>query len=397
MNSIDWHELAKNPVIQLIAAIVTISGAIFVFLKWILRWLQAAFSRLLARLTTKMPTCALAIVPSAHGSIWQMGTSNDKECMFASARVYVTNMSDVAALILGTRITWPRVAGNAVILAPQAGDQDSECIPPHVTAKVMAHFVIQPPVRRVGQDFKTTLILIDQFGKEHPLRGFIFPSLPIRKPVAAAKDRESVYAIEDQIEKEVVAVLQAELSRYTYCGRSVGGLGSVHIVYRGIAQRGVGTDAIVLGSHENQSIIQDPEAASLESDNLDALVGLYQSLPTTVDRERLISHLSTRLGTGLGYSSVAYFVVAAFYKIGRLRDVLAKIGHDLPDQADFALSNALMLIDGLLKFRYPDFPNDVLDQIQAALINVKEHKFKIDERIAAIRSRRLPKPGQGPA
>jgi hypothetical protein len=52
-----------------------------------------------------------------------------------------------------------------------------------------------------------------------------------------------------------------------------------------------------------------------------------------------------------------------------------------------------MLVDGLLKYRYPDFPNEMLDQIQAALATVNEHKFKIDERIAAIRSKRLPKPG----
>jgi hypothetical protein len=77
----------------------------------------------------------------------------------------------------------------------------------------MAHFVIQPPVRRVGQDFETTLVLIDQFGREHALRGFIFPSLPIQMQVPAAKERESVHAIQDQIEKKVVAVLQAELSQ----------------------------------------------------------------------------------------------------------------------------------------------------------------------------------------
>jgi len=36
-------------------------------------------------------------------------------------------------------------------------------------------------------------------------------------------------------------VLQAELARYDRCGRSVGGLGSVHLVYRGLLAVGAPT------------------------------------------------------------------------------------------------------------------------------------------------------------
>ena len=53
---------------------------------------------------------------------------------------------------------------------------------------------------------------------------------------------EFPYKIADPIEKEIVSVLKAELGRYQMCGRSVGGLGSVHIVYQGRSFTGVGGD-----------------------------------------------------------------------------------------------------------------------------------------------------------
>jgi hypothetical protein len=55
----------------------------------------------------------------------------------------------------------------------------------------------------------------------------------------------------------------------------------------------------------------------------------------------------------------------------------------------FGLSNTLMLLNGLLRYRYPDFPNEMLDEIERFLNGMNEHSFQIPEKIAAIRAMRL--------
>lgn len=94
---------------------------------------------------------------------------------------------------------------------------------------------------------------------------WVYPPAPKPK-----EPEEFPYEITDPIEKEVVSVLKAELGRYQMCGRLVGGLSSVHIVYQGRAFTGVGGDSWTPDSPINQVIVADPEAASLKSDNLEA-------------------------------------------------------------------------------------------------------------------------------
>jgi hypothetical protein len=51
--------------------------------------------------------------------------------------------------------------------------------------------------------------------------------------------------------------------------------------------------------------------------------------------------------------------------------------------------NEQMLFNGLLRYRYPDFTNDMLDDIEKFLLGLKEHPFQIPEKISAIRTTRL--------
>jgi hypothetical protein len=55
----------------------------------------------------------------------------------------------------------------------------------------------------------------------------------------------------------------------------------------------------------------------------------------------------------------------------------------------FGLSNALMLLNGLLRYRHPDFTDEMLDDIERFLVGLKEHPFQIPEKLAAIRTARL--------
>ena len=133
------------------------------------------------------------------------------------------------------------------------------------------------------------------------------------------------------------------------CGRLTGGLGSVHIVYKGHAFTGVRTDSWTPTSPANQLIVSDPEAAAVKSDNLDALVRFYESLRSSEEQNRFAKALLDRLDSKRGYLSISYFIVCVVWRTGRLKDALEKAKRDLPEneQKVFGLSNVLMLLNGL--------------------------------------------------
>lgn len=202
---------------------------------------------------------------------------------------------------------------------------------------------------------------------------------------------ESATGIADAIEKSVVAVLQAELSRYEKNGRHAGGLGSIFIVYQGRQINQIGTDMWTPNSPIEQEIVSDPEHAQLHSDNLDALLALHGRLATDEERERLVNALLTRLDEEKGYARVGYLIVCTLWKLGFLNEGLEGALFGLPenDIKDFGLSNVLMMFNGLLRYRHPDFTVQTLDVIERFLQGSQEHAFRISPKIAAIRARRL--------
>jgi len=93
----------------------------------------------------------------------------------------------------------------------------------------------------------------------------------------------------------------------------------------------------------------------------------------------------------MGYACVAYLIVLVLWKIGLLGEALEAAMFGLPedDRKDFGLSNALMMLNGLLRYRHPDFTPDMLDTIERFLQGSQEHSFRIPQKIAAIRAQRL--------
>jgi hypothetical protein len=193
------------------------------------------------------------------------------------------------------------------------------------------------------------------------------------------------------VEREVVSVLKAEIGRYEICGRVTGGLGSVHIVYKGHAFTGVGSDSWTPNSPANQLLVSDPDAAALKSDNLDALVTFYNGLTSDEERARFKTALLDRLHPQKGYLAVSYFIAAALMRVDAFSEALEKAKRDLPagETRAFGLSNILMLINGLLRYRYPDFTNQMLDDIERTIHGLNEHPFLIPAKLAAIRTARL--------
>jgi hypothetical protein len=77
--------------------------------------------------------------------------------------------------------------------------------------------------------------------------------------------------------------------------------------------------------------------------------------------------------------------------VGALTAALEKAKRDLPlnETRVFGLSNVLMLLNGLLKYRFPDFTNAMLDEVERLTDGLGEHPFLIPAKLAAIRASRL--------
>lgn len=153
---------------------------------------------------------------------------------------------------------------------------------------------------------------------------------------------------------------------------------------------GVGSDMWNPNSPKSQSLYDKPDAVQLRSDNLEALAVFYGSLATAGEREQFVSALLGRMD-GKAYLAVTYFVVCVLWKIGLLREALERAKAKLPqgEIKVFGVSNTLMLFNGLLRYRHPDFTPEMLDDIEKFLEGMNEHPFRIPEKIAAIRTARL--------
>lgn len=196
------------------------------------------------------------------------------------------------------------------------------------------------------------------------------------------------------LKKRLYRFSRLEIGRFEQCGRRVGGLGSIHISYQGRTFTGVSGDSWKPDSPKNQLIASDPESATLKSDNLEALVAFYCGLSSEDERKRFASALLERLDGKRGYLDVSYFIVALLFTIGHLGEALEKAKRDLPlkDTKLWGLSNVLMFLNGLLRYRHIDFTSEMLDDVECLIHGLDEHPFLIPAKLAAIRAARLAKP-----
>lgn len=345
------------------------------------------------------PSETLRLATMTEGSCWwHMGKKGDEPTMQVVGRMFVTNIASVSVRIPQVELRygfWGRKRVSGMVMVSRQLHENMYGmydIPPSETRNVSFDFWVYPPVVKSTEPFVAhTVAFLDQFGNRHTVKRVQFLSDAPKTPPRPKEPEEFPYAIADPIEKEVVSVLKAELSRYEMCGRSVGGLGSVHIIYRDQSFTGVGGDSWTSNSPVNQLIVSDPETASLKSDNLEALIGFYSGFASDDERQRFLKALLDRLDAGRGYLAVSYFIVCVLWKVGSLAQALQKARRDLPagESKLFGLSNVLMLLNGLLKYRHPDFTNQMLDEIERLTHGLNEHTFMIPGKIAAIRAGRL--------
>jgi len=208
-------------------------------------------------------------------------------------------------------------------------------------------------------------------------------------PIQSKPKPESIYSLDEPIEKDIVAVLNSEISRYEKCGRRVGGFGSVFLNVDGRDIIGFGVDGYRPDVPKNQVISENPESAVLKSDNLEALLAAFGGLKSSEEQDKFVSSLLNRIDRDGPYASVGYFIVLALWELGGLGIALERAKLKLHGDKEYGYSNVLYMLNGLLRYRHPDFSNEELEEIERRISGVDEHKFGIEEKIAAIRAARL--------
>lgn len=326
--------------------------------------------------------------------------SDDSVVTQIAARFIVKNRTPAPLNLISARVIRPVIRGEVIqktvlVRAPEGTSYGSaqfagHAIPPGSTLPAAVDILIRgSPKLSPADTLRIKLGIVDDDGNEQR----VWIALKGLSPAKAkySLPEETSFEIADPVQKELVSILRSELHRYDKCGRTEGGLGSVHIVYRGTALMALGSDSWNPRSPKRQSVVDDPDAATLESDNLDAMLALYSALTHQDERNRLIWALLDRMDEKKGYLRISYFIVCVLWKVGSLHDALQTARKALPqgDIKEFGLSNVLVLLNGLLRYRYPDFTAEMLDDIERFIHGFTEHTFMIGEKIATIRALRL--------
>lgn len=365
-----------------LAAVVTISGGVAAVTKEGRRVYRTIW-RFLTRRRPKVPRETMRIIPQSHHIWWGLGLAKGEPAMQVVCDLYISNISMSDVLLCKVSIRKPETIGHIFVRHPNRNIYGNYPIPPGCTTEARADFWIQPPICKKGEHLIVDIDFLDQFGNLHRVRKVKFRP-PAKKREAIAPEMETVSDISNPIEREIVAVLQAEVYRYKGCGRKIGGLGSLQTTYRGRSYCGVGTDWRKADSPELQEIVPDAENATIESDNASTLIKFYRSL-LPEQKNEFVKSLLERLSREAAYASVGYLILLVLYRIGDLNNALKSAKDKLQGDSAHGFSDFLMLLDGLLKYEYQKFTTEMLNDIEQFLKGIKEHTFRISERLVAIR------------
>lgn len=325
------------------------------------------------------------MVPQAESNWWSSGTHKGKPVAHVDFRFYVTNIHDSPVRICAVTVRKHRSTGFFMVRSVRSDIYGDYSIPTGCATEATAHFRLDPTIGKPDAHLVLDIDIIDQFANRHRIRNIEFRSRPKSEGKPKEPQMESVSDLGNPVEREVVAVLQAEVHRYRACGRGAGGLGSIQTIYRDHSHRGVGSDWRTTDSPLLQAIVPDPDSARIESDNATALIRFYGSLKNEQVSDFVISLLK-RLSREEPYAPIGYFIFFVLYRVGHMKKALEKAKKSLQHDSAYGFSDLLRLLDGLLKFDYTKFSTEMLDDIDRFLPGIQEHTFAIPERLASVRA-----------
>jgi len=360
------------------ASLVAILSAVF----GVARWggtIAGVIRRRLTRFKPTVPRETIRAVPS-RDTWWHMGSQDGQPAMQIATRWLVTNIADRPTMVAKAYMSrgWFRREHEARHIL-------RETVPVGATVEVMIDFWVYPPFRKKGESFNTRITLVDHLGNFHKTRRLTIPSDWRPKREEPKPTEEVMHAISDPLVKQIVAILKDEVNRYRECGRPVGGLGSVQVTYENRTLKGIGYQGRESNSPQRQWIVPDPEKASIHSDNLDALIRIFER-QDEAGKQLIIEALLQRITLGSEYTPIGYFFLLALFRMGQLPAALHTIKDRLIDDNKFGFDDAVRMLSGLLQYEYPSFDDTTLDEVERFIDGLNGFAHHLKERCVAARA-----------
>ncbi len=152
-------------------------AALLAILESVRRWGRRLWQRVnkkVLRRSAGAPVETIRIVDHPEKPWWHMGSVKGSPAMQIVGCWYVTNIIDRPVYVLAGRLTKPKTDGMISTKHTDCEFFGTYPIPVGSTTELSADFWVKKPVRDEGEDFTSSVVLIDQFGNEHKVRNVVF-------------------------------------------------------------------------------------------------------------------------------------------------------------------------------------------------------------------------------
>jgi len=181
-NSLNFIIVNYKELFNILAAVVSIAGGIYAFIKWgidIIKWFMNRIKHFFQPhddITYKIPKKSIVILPTPYSNDiwWHMGSSSGKPGMQIVGRFKVTNITKYNILLVAAKMKKPRILGHVDVKDSKSNYHGSNMIPDGATTDMGFSFWIMPPVKKEKENFKADVAIIDQFGNEHWIKDIEF-------------------------------------------------------------------------------------------------------------------------------------------------------------------------------------------------------------------------------
>lgn len=110
-----------------------------------------------------------------HFNWWHMGTTNKKPAMQIACRFKVTNIAkDLAILPSRAVLKRSKTFGVVSIEDRESGFWGSYLIPCNSIGEISIDFWVEKPFCKESEDFKSDIVIFDQFNNKHIIKNVIF-------------------------------------------------------------------------------------------------------------------------------------------------------------------------------------------------------------------------------
>lgn len=123
------------------------------------------------------PKQTLKFVVQPRGAWWHMGAmgANKKPAMQVVCELHATNITSQQVIITTAFIRKPKTeVVLPLVKHPTDNVYGGHPVLPNSTTKLSLSFWVQPPAHKENKTFKTTVVVKDQFGNEHKIKGVEF-------------------------------------------------------------------------------------------------------------------------------------------------------------------------------------------------------------------------------